>query len=341
MPAVASLTWSGNGAGESSNGPTVDRTLKRRYTVIDAADQLAALAAIGLPKINDEFNPGSAFRVKDRDASNDGGPLTWSVDVLYAIPANGQFTPPIDNPVARAALVSWGRGFRQVPVDRDATGKLIRNSAGDFFDPLPVRDFPVETLTIKRFEPFYDRTKARKYVNKVNSNSFIVGDTEVLPFECKCTNIGPTSEYEVNAATIEIAYEFEIILGLRAPDKPNESGNPFDFHRTDAGRRGWFTKDSKTIKGYFCTAETVGGVLQLISILTEPVLLDGTGRPLDTTIKVADRDDSTAKVYEPVATPVSEDAALTAEYTSPFSTAKAKTWLFSNADEISFTGIFP
>jgi hypothetical protein len=80
----------------------------------------------------------------------------------------------------KPAVVQWGYNLAQRPVDVDREGTPIRNSAGDYFDPLPVRTFYTETLTITKYFEFYDRDMARRFRNTVNSNS--VDLSQVTPF---------------------------------------------------------------------------------------------------------------------------------------------------------------
>lgn len=338
--ATATLNWSGESASESHNGTTLVRNRSQRWTVIDADEADDALNATGLPIYNQELVPGSTFRVRARTPSRIA-PRTWEVTVEYAIPPAGEFTGGGDpnDPLSRPMRIRWGVRPYSKAMQVDATNRPIRNSAGVFFDPLPETEVYIETLSILRNESTYDRAKARQFRNHVNNNQFVVGNTTILPYECKCVYIGPSSEFEATATYIEIEYQFEIAGDLRADSTPNESGFPFDFHVVDQGTRGWFNDGTNNRLGFFCTYEVDSGNNYVTRVIDEPVLLDGTGKPIDTAIRVTNKPDGTGKVYTPIANPSTSER-MSEDYESPFSTSSVKQWLFANLPEADFSQIF-
>lgn len=312
MPAVAYLTWSGDSASESSDGSKTTQERAQKWQIIDAPDHASAMSAAGLPVINQELYPGSPFRVRSRNPRK-VGPTTWEADIRYGIPENGGYTTPDPDPKNQPKRITWGQSFRQFPMEQDARKRMVRNSAGDVFDPLPTQDRIVETLSVRWTTDYYDRATAKKYLNKVNSDQFTIGSTTIYPRECLCTFYGPAGEYAVDTNTIEMLATFEIQTDARADD--GESGFPFDAHLLDQGVNGWYidTDDSNTLKkGYFCTTKTgTDSVERVLTIITAPILLNGYGKPLVGTapgvtlaeIKVTSKSDGTGKVFSPAEAP--------------------------------------
>lgn len=338
MAATATLSWTGDSIDESYNGTKVVKSLQQKWHVIDA-DENAVLTASGLPIYNQEFTPGSPYRVRRRNPKRIG-PFTWEVQVDYGIPDQGQYGDPAPNPLDRPMRFTMGYREVEITKDQDANKRPIKNSAGTYFDPPPTTTITVETMEIRRYEAFYNRDKARLYRNHVNNNQFTIGSTVILPYECKCTYIGPTSEIEVGAPYVEMLYAFELNFEARAD--PTISGNPFDFHIVDQGTRAWYNDGTNNRLGFLCAYQTDSGSSTdvVVQVLTEPTPLNGKGKPIDTTIKVTDREDGKGKVYTPIENPTTAEHIDTAAgYLSPFDLPTLRMWLYANLPEADFSQI--
>lgn len=350
----ATLRGRGQTASEQSDGTTTSETRSQVWDITDAVDYASALNAAGYPKINQELYPGSPFRVRSRTPRRTG-PTVWEGDVQYGIPPNGSYAPPT-NPIDRAKRFLWGFGTTSLPMEQDARQRLVRNSAGDVFDPLPPQERMVETLAVRWTTDVYDRSTGRGYVGRVNSDQFVAGTATVYPRECLCTFYGPDGEYSADTNTINMLANFELQTDSRAV--AGASGFPFDAHLVDQGCNGWYADpDTNALKrGFFCTWKTQDSITRVVTIITQPILLNGFGVPLQTEapanapIKVTDKPDGTGTVYLPANAPPQFWMARTGAIGdvnndhSPFSapnvgSTAARIWLFRGKQAVPFSGI--
>jgi hypothetical protein len=331
MPAVAYKQWRDEGGSERPEGSRIVRDITIPYLVVDAASQDEAYNAIGLPRINQEFAPGSPLRVRSRTPSRAEGPRSWKFAITYGISQNGTFPSDQLDPLQRPAVVSWGEQLVQRQRDVDGVGKLIRNSVGLFPSQLPTQTFYVETLTITKYFPFYDRAIARKFRNTVNSNAFTLGNTQILPGECYCRSVIPVSPYEaIESAIVQVGFFFELDIDSRSPTQPTVSGDPFDYHIPDRSSRAYYMGSDSTPKlGYICSIDTQSGTPRILS-LVEDVPMDGRGKPIDTTLRVATSPDiASAQIKTAVDSP--EQFWLTDALKSPFDSASLRMFRYRNA----------
>jgi hypothetical protein len=196
------------------------------------------------------------------------------VKVHYSIPKDGEThggPGSQDTPLEVQPRIRWEIGSTSEPIDRDIDGNPIVNSAGDPFQSTPSRDYTTIFLTYSRNEPFFSVQTALTYGNKVNSERiYIAGAGWVEEGQMRCLSIQPTSDYEAGATFVNVSYKFE----LRA--------DGFKTRILDQGLRAWFTNPATSAAAleHIVTAKK--------QPISQPVRLDGTGRPLDTTLKVGD-----------------------------------------------------
>lgn len=350
----ALLMWSKDAASEEADGANIIEGRTEGWQIVDAEDQNTALSATGLPVINQEWRPGSRFRCKSRNPQRTG-PRTWEAILNFGVPPGGSYAQPDPDPRNRPKRLSIVPGFVSLPMDHDALKRVVRNSAGSFFDPLPTQDRMSETLTVRWFTDLYDRARYRKFINRVNSDTFTIGNTTVLPGECRCASIAPPTEFSVDTTLIEMQAVFELQSDARAPD--GTSGDPFDEHRVDRGRILYYadSNDSGKIKrGYACTSWTPpsSSAPQVLSVISEDILLDGTGKPLgpasgDTSsslIKVTPLPDGTGNVFDPVSNPdkscwIVTDKNSPSYNASPFDSPACRMFLFRRHQRVPFLGL--
>lgn len=138
---------------------------------------LTVMQAPGLPQLYDNYSdPSGVFDigctcVKVTPRQDQGDPFTWLVVCDY----DTSFIDALlgdKNPLNRRATKNWAPEKFQEPYDRDALGTAVLNSAGEPFDPLPVRDATRLVLTIERFEQSFDQQEALSYADTVNAESF-------------------------------------------------------------------------------------------------------------------------------------------------------------------------
>lgn len=326
---------------ESTDGTRTARAYGEVWLVRDAPSEADALTAAGLPAWNQEMVPGSIYRVSSRYPQSKGGPTTWEVSIEYTVPLSGTHPTPSDDedPLNRPAIIEWGESVEQIDTAYDAYGDPKRNSAGDFFTNTKPKTVNVETLRITRFETFYDRDKARRFRNKVNSNPFPVGTTVLRPRECLCLSVKPAVAYEFAAPYLQMEYRFAINSDVRE-EESTDSGYPFDEHVGDRGLFGWWGSGDNKRKGRFCqqNKNDDGTDAAGVTFAEEPIQLNGKGQPADPIWKVASKPDPTTATPQEPAESAAENH-MAEEMESPFSKAGAKQWLFYQYREEDFSGL--
>lgn len=227
---------------------------------------IAVLATPGIPAIGVNYEGDDASEidigavVRRRNARQDSvAPQLWVVEVTYSVkpltgnggdPNKGDPTQQAPNPLDRPA--QWELSFQefQRPVTEgylvndsdqllDAEGDPIAeedadtavavaivNSAGDPYDPPPMRDDSRIVLVVTRNEPWpADATFARAYKDAVNSDTFF----GVPPGFAKVKSIRARNAYEPQIGKfIQVTYEFTIREG-------NFDGDNWNLNLLDAG----------------------------------------------------------------------------------------------------------
>lgn len=92
----------------------------------------------------------------------------WEVTVEFGDPQFEDLESPLNAP----PQVSWGFEDRRAPVERDATGAWIRNSAGDRFDEIVYADDFRRTLQITRNEASFPVAVADALGNRLNASTW-------------------------------------------------------------------------------------------------------------------------------------------------------------------------
>lgn len=150
------------------------------------------LPTAGTPYATDREFDGAAIIVERSPKEIGDTGMWWEVDVLYSSSAEKQKQEKPDrpkeekpdNPLDWAARYNWGFTNLTVPMVIDADDKAVVNSAGDPFDPLPVKETCLRTVTITRNEPTFDVHEKRVYDNKRSANAFLgfdAGMARMLP----------------------------------------------------------------------------------------------------------------------------------------------------------------
>lgn len=245
----------------------VNSTAERAWDVIGATTEIEATTASGIPEINDSHPQYSLLKVRDLPVEVAGFNF-YRVRASYGVPPGGSWSAD-DNPLATPPDIMWEQGLATEPVDRDIDNNPILTSIGVAPDQLPQSEFVTLHLTITRNESAYDVQQAMAYANRVNSNAFsIVGAGTVQPGQVLCKTIRPASSYKQNAPYIPIAYTFE----LRGDTAGGENVG-FRAKILDQGIR--VNTDDGPVEVFDAKGERI----------TSPILLDGTGKSLNTTYK--------------------------------------------------------
>lgn len=263
MPAEVTKKWSVL----SYNGEEAEEV----YQVIGVSNAIQAQIAPGIPQLNTGY-PGKPQLKSLLPVVSSGGYGLYEVTVRYAIPPAGNWQEQEINPVDRATRIRWEIGNSSEPIDLalDASNQWavpILNSAGDPYDPPIHEDFGTLFLHVYKFVTDFDLIMAMNYRNAVNTDAFtVLGRYSVSPGQSRCVLMGIPADYNINATWVEA----QLTLEFRA--------DGFDRRLLDKGYRGWQEVSGTTSSAPFTD---VSG-----NNVTAPILLDGTGKPLDSTIKV-------------------------------------------------------
>jgi hypothetical protein len=262
---------------ESTREPKGKRTYQRKYQVITDNKNTgpgAVRIASGLPSMyapyttSTEFD-GGAIVVKKTVSPTDEWRV-WEVTVEYSSQPPDRDQDD-ENPIDRAPRWSWSFRPVNVVVERDKDDKLLRNSAGEVFDP----PFEIEEYrliaSVQRNEVSFPVRMAFDYIGAVNSDSFLGFPKGTV----RCTNLGASPQKTDNDVTyFEVSYEFEFNRKKHNPVKLLDIG----FNEIDED------PDVALLLG----EEAVGHLplRPIISPLTSepfstPQLLNGRGQRLD------------------------------------------------------------
>lgn len=265
--------WSGTVLTRTTDGWTA----RRAFQVSGTSSQLEAQNAI--PVTVGSSHPDNAF-LRCNSVEADDNQVLRTVTCEYSTAPFAIFDP---DPLNQPTQWRWQPGTETSPIDRDIYGNTIRNSAGVTFDP-PVNRF-TGTLHLQavRNEPFYDVQKALLYQNKLNSDTFsITGAGIVQPGQVLCLSIDCASSISSDAPFVTVVYNFE----LRGPDFDGEDSDAgFKARILDQGDKCWY-KPGEVLAGL----PTMGNIVNVRGELVGSVPLDGTGKPINTNLKVGEDD---------------------------------------------------
>ena len=348
--------WSKKAAGEDANG---NKVYTDGYHIVDAANRAEAATAPGLPARNDPLAEDPRYKRGPISFNTYNGPTQWIGIATYAIPQNGSFNDPPDDPLLRPFRWTVQASWVERPSEVDVNRRPKKNSAGDFFPPTPKR-YRRRVLVGTRYERFWDIAKCQKYENSTNLNQISLGPIVIAPGEALCQSIEPAGEFEGDADYLLMQYAIEVATDERArdPAHPNDpattSGFPFDSHRLDIGNRGWYTGvDGNPRRGLFCNAKgtTATSSANTVDMILEDVQLNGAGKPYratgSTDAQVYVCDFEKKRIYTPIENPNQAERLVdgfwptgTQPTLSPYSTDANRMWLFQDYTRLDWTDLF-
>ena len=163
--------------GLSKDGPTYERVYQVFFSGGYSCAELNRTAHASLPKIGDEHPEDDEAKVQSvkpslhsEDGGVDEGVALYSVS--YGPKPRNELDAPTPHPLDRPAEISGGGSDITETADKDVSGEAIKNSAGDFYDPLPERYVPAAEITISRNEETNPLTRATVYSHTVNSGTW-------------------------------------------------------------------------------------------------------------------------------------------------------------------------
>lgn len=347
--------WSKQAVGEDANG---NKVYTDGYHIVDAANRAEAESAPGLPVRNSPLSDDGRYKRGPIAFSILSGPTQWVAILTYAIPSNGNFPDPGDDPLLRPFRWNVQKSWVERPSEVDANRRPKKNSAGDFFQPTP-KKYRRRILVGTRYERFWDLAKSELFENTTNLNQISLGPITIAPGAAMCHSIEPAGEFEGDADYLLMEYAIEVATDERAqdparPNDPPDNGFPFDTHQLDIGNFGWFLDPttSKLMRGRFCyaTGTTATSSGNLFRGFAEDVQLDGTGMPYYrgatyAPIYVTPDDGTTIYTYQ--ANPNTAEWLATGtqvngkyQNESPYSTTANRMWLFPDCVRRDWTNLF-
>jgi hypothetical protein len=258
-------TFAGREGGVNEKG---ERTYTRVFRVqTDSAydGPLFVRLASGVPRIGDvyatstELDTGATVRTVDPQQDDDN-PRLWIITVAYDSAVDQEQRD--ENPLARPAEIAWDFQQYTRAVWKDADGKAILNSAGDYFDPPIEVDDSRPVLTITRNEAAFNPALAIDYQDAVNTDPFF----GFAARQVKVAKISSQRAFENNVSYWRTSYEFHM-------RRDGWKVAVLDQGRRQKGQGGDAQGQTDPNKVY----QILDGSGQPIS---DPVPLDGAGRRL-------------------------------------------------------------
>lgn len=249
------------------------RSAHQEWVVDDVRNEAAAVSAVGIHRGSAYQTDGTIFAYEPTVTPLLVG-QSYQVSIDWAPPEGGMSD---DQQTAAEAIkkpptVEFYFGEEEVPTDYDAEDYPLVNSAlYPLTDTMP-RKIRTHHWVIRRNEAFYNPTVASNFVNRVNGaitlwngQSYDVGTLCLHEWR-------PVGEHELNPPWVRVEYHLEY--------------NPLGFwvYRRDEGNYGWYI--APTPSGYGTTKKTAHFVHSQGKEIADPILLDGTGMPCRSEIKI-------------------------------------------------------
>jgi hypothetical protein len=162
--------------------------------------------------------------------------------------------------------------------DRDYYGNPYVNSASVPFDQPGQAFYGTMELTATRNEPFYDAQKALRIQNRTNADQFTVqGGGIIFPGQAFLVSMCSETELYDGVAYARVTYHFRFRAGNLIDTITPPEYDAFWDKRLDQGDSGWYVESGTTTRGLICNAA---------GIETGTVLLNGSGKPMDLSLKI-------------------------------------------------------
>lgn len=194
------------------------------------------------------------------DDSGESNEYAWIIEVNYDTEAEAE-----ENPLSRAAVVTWERAAYEKPCDRDIEGNPIINSAGQAFDPPVMKDDSRAVLKIVKNFATYDDVLYEPYQDAVSSAPF-KGRPRLT---WKCAGITGVSKKENSVSFYEVTFEFHY-------RKETWIKSILDQGRYELGPAGPSDSGPSTIVGAYGPLKPIRDSAR--NLVSDPVPLNGEGQ---------------------------------------------------------------
>lgn len=257
-------TWHRQPTGDALNIEPKSRSGTVVWVAADHLTPKEALADPNFPIVRNAYHPdyGDTSPLRCRDIRiNATGFRVMTVSAEFGIPDSGSYEE--DPSLTKPRVFNWQAVQESVAVDRDINGNAILTSARRSLDGIQ-KTKNAKRLTITNWESSYAAGTALDWENSVNADAF----EGASPQEVRLESIQPSTSYDINATLLPIDYVFLFKPAAIWGDFPHQTW------LVDKDSYAYATVDGTVTKVRLCDKTGVQ--------LTD-VLLDGTGRPKDTT----------------------------------------------------------
>ena len=171
------------------------------YTPVDA------LAAFGLPLMNDPHPSTPSLRVRNRDV-NQSGPMYFEATISYEAQVNDP-NDPAQSPLSRPPVISFSSVTQEVEIDKDINDAPIQTINGEPIHGVTA-PFTDLVITVQRNLPSFNPATISEYTNKVNSSAWYglpAGTVRIM-------DIAATSVFSEDFAYWDVSISFQVRRGI-------------------------------------------------------------------------------------------------------------------------------
>ncbi len=195
---------------ESKSGVSYYETYVVRTNSVDDDGQVV-VQANGLPRYGSAYPEDAAALVSlispQQSSEHD---MAWYVEVTWTHTAPGSAGSTPGNVMAMPPTWDWTEVPYQLFLEKDLDGKPYENTAGDPFDPPPLRLQYNLVLTVKMNRLSYNANEADQYLDAINSDVITVDGKTFPKFAGKIGSYSADMDFvgEVSYRKVVIVIEF-------------------------------------------------------------------------------------------------------------------------------------
>ena len=202
----------------------------------------------------------ASVSIDESDLTAELGPV-WDARITWRSPT---FTDALPEPEWQ-----WGDGSVSIDADSDENRNPFVNSAGDPITGTFQDEIPTGTLTVWLPQPFFDPALMFAVKNRVNSAAMtLFGTWSIGEQQMRCVGMRPTGRQKRSTLSVTTEFNFEFRDGYR----------PFQPKSIDRGFNGFYSGGGTKLDRFYS--------LYAKDPYEDAVLLDGTGKPINTTFRV-------------------------------------------------------
>lgn len=244
----------------------------------DARNAIDDITGLAVPLVGDLHPLGGEMRVAGIDVERRSAGRHFRVSAEYdrETTAGSDSSSGSDDPLDEPPTWDWRFGQQQATVDRDANGNPILMSNLQPPASGVTEESPTFALVLVKNQPLFDPSQAKDFHLAINTDQLIIaGQNIAAPGTARLRGMRPTGPIDLTESFVPVAYEFV----FREPEAGQPAGaSPF-FHRLrDEGTVVRVSDHPKDTESDQVPVALYDADQQQAS---EPVLLDGEGKPLN------------------------------------------------------------